>query len=367
VPRTHLTDLAIRSLKAERRETYWDENFPAFGIRVGKRSKTFLVMVGPRRRRITIGRYPHYSLQTAKRKAMALLSAPHADHVSMRYDDALEGYLTLHCAKNNKPRTARQTERLLRRHFGFGNAALSTISARRLMTIVDALPPGEANHAFVAARSFFNWCLGRQYIDRHPLIGLKLPYRTQSRTRVLTPEELRSVWMETTTSDKPSYKAIQLLILTGQRCNEIASLEWAFINEAERVITLPPALTKNNSEHTFPYGELVMNVLAAIPRRSRLVFPSVNDEPMRSWGTIKRHFDAIVRLPHWTLHDLRRTYSTMNAQLGTPPHVTEALLNHKTGSRSPIQRIYDRHTYLPEMRAAVARYEAHLAQLCAAV
>ena len=367
MPRTHLTDLAIKALKPDERETYWDENFPAFGIRVGKRSKTFLVMVGPRRRRITIGRYPDYSLQKARRKAMSLLSAPHVDHVSARFDEALESFLAVHCAKNNKPSTAKQTERLLRRHFPFGNAVLGSISTRRLMTIIDGLPPGEANHAFVAARSFFNWCLGRQYLDRHPLIGLKLPYKTQSRTRVLTPEELRSVWTEAASSDKPSYKAIRLLVLTGQRCNEIGSLEWSFIDETERVITLPPALTKNNSEHTFPYDELVAQVLASIPRTSRFLFPGVLDRPMHSWGTIKRDFDRVVTLPHWTLHDLRRTYSTMNAQLGTPPHVTEALLNHKTGSRSAIQRIYDRHTYLPEMRGAVVRYEAHLSQLCAAV
>ena len=62
-------------------------------------------------------------------------------------------------------------------------------------------------------------------------------------------------------------------------------------------------------------------------------------------------------MPHWTLHDLRRTFSTIHARIGTAPHVTEAILNHKTGTRSPIQRIYDRHTYLPEMRVAMSNFE----------
>lgn len=298
---------------------------------------------------------------------MALLSVPHADHVTTSYDDAVESFLNLHCAKKNRPSTARETERLLMRHFAFGAAALDTISTQRLMTIIDNLSPGEANHAFIAVRTFFNWCIARQLLDRHPLIGLKLPHKVQSRTRVLSANELRTVWSETASSERQSYTAIQLLILTGQRCNEIGSLEWSFINEPERVITLPASHTKNNSEHTFPYSDRTADLISGIPRVSRLLFPSVRDEPMRSWGTIKRDFDAKVELPHWTLHDLRRTYSTMNAQLGTPPHVTEALLNHKTGTRSSIQRVYDRHTYLPEMRVAVERYERHLETLCAAM
>ena len=77
----------------------------------------------------------------------------------------------------------------------------------------------------------------------------------------------------------------------------------------------------------------------------------------------KGRFDDLCPLPHWTLHDLRRTFATIHARIGTPPHVTEALLNHKTGTRSPIQRIYDRHTYLPEMRTAMSNYDRYLPHL----
>lgn len=41
---------------------------------------------------------------------------------------------------------------------------------------------------------------------------------------------------------------------------------------------------------------------------------------------------------NWTLHDLRRTFATMHAQIGTPPHVTERMLNHITGTLTPIAR-----------------------------
>jgi len=111
----------------------------------------------------------------------------------------------------------------------------------------------------------------------------------------------------------------------------------------------------------------VAAILVTIPKTSSRLFPKRTEDTIYSWGTIKRHFDRAMPLPHWTLHDLRRTFATLNAELGTAPHVTEALLNHKTGVRSPIQRIYDRYSYLPEMREAIRRYEARLGGLCAAV
>jgi hypothetical protein len=67
----------------------------------------------------------------------------------------------------------------------------------------------------------------------------------------------------------------------------------------------------------------------------------------------------------WVLHDLRRTFSTIQAQLRTPPHITERLLNHVTGSLSPIARIYNRYEYLDEMREAARRFDQHIHRICA--
>ena len=66
------------------------------------------------------------------------------------------------------------------------------------------------------------------------------------------------------------------------------------------------------------------------------------------------------RRPSWTLHDLRRTFATNLAELGVAPHVIERILNHVTGSISPLARIYNRATYQKEMRDALELYERHL-------
>lgn len=61
-------------------------------------------------------------------------------------------------------------------------------------------------------------------------------------------------------------------------------------------------------------------------------------------------------MPHWTLHDLRRTTATRLGDLGTPPHVIEALLNHASGFRSGVAGTYNRALYQSEMAGALAKW-----------
>jgi integrase len=74
-------------------------------------------------------------------------------------------------------------------------------------------------------------------------------------------------------------------------------------------------------------------------------------------------FRADCAIPHWTLHDLRRTFATGLQRLGVRLEVTEALLNHVSGSRSGIVGFYQRHAWMDEMRAALVMWENHIALL----
>ena len=68
--RLKLTDLTIQKFKHQHPQiTYWDTMLPAFGVRVGTRSKTFIVMQGKTRKRQTLGRYPATKLQDAREQA----------------------------------------------------------------------------------------------------------------------------------------------------------------------------------------------------------------------------------------------------------------------------------------------------------
>ena len=223
----------------------------------------------------------------------------------------------------------------------------------------------------------FRFAHQRRLIEHNPLDGMSLPYAPKSRDRVLTNDELRVIWNTAEEFPFPFGSIVALLILTGQRLSEVSGLRWDWIDDREMTITLPVAITKNSTQHTFPYGEMAKAIIERTPRVAEFLFPSL-DLTAAYVGHNKaqgRFVDACnvawregghgSEMAHWTLHDLRRTFSTVHARVGTPPHVTEALLNHKTGTRSPIQRIYDRHTYLPEMRNALRAYETHLGSIFA--
>ena len=70
----------------------------------------------------------------------------------------------------------------------------------------------------------------------------------------------------------------------------------------------------------------------------------------------------------WRLHDLRRTLATRLAELGTLPHVIEALLNHVSGHKAGVAGVYNRATYRDEKRKALNAWAEHIAAMgCQAV
>jgi hypothetical protein len=67
------------------------------------------------------------------------------------------------------------------------------------------------------------------------------------------------------------------------------------------------------------------------------------------------------KLEHWVHHDLRRTMSTrMHGELGIPPHVVEAVINHVSGHRAGVAGIYNKATYAREKAVALARWAEYV-------
>jgi integrase len=114
------------------------------------------------------------------------------------------------------------------------------------------------------------------------------------------------------------------------------------------MLTIPAALTKNKRQHSIPLPTLSMKLLDACPFSSN------------SWSKNKRRLDQLSGVSNWKLHDLRRSFSTIHAQIGTQPHIIEALLNHASGQISGVASIYNRYRYFDEMTQAMRAYETHL-------
>jgi integrase len=166
---------------------------------------------------------------------------------------------------------------------------------------------------------------------------------------------------------------IQLLMLTAQRCGEVAAMRWSEVDFGGKTWTIPKEKAKNGIEHVVPLSDQALVVLNALPRitgdRDPLVFCSVNGKtPVTGFSTAKVRMDELVLnilradrpdaepVPGWTIHDLRRTATSGMARLGVAPHVADAVLNHKSGAIKGVAAVYNRYKYENEKVAALATW-----------
>jgi hypothetical protein len=117
-----------------------------------------------------------------------------------------------------------------------------------------------------------------------------------------------------------------------------------------------------------PLSQPARELLHAIPSdrpgdvraRLALVFPGERGKPFSGWSKAKSALDTASGVSGWWLHDLRRMLATGLQRLGVRLEVTEAVLNHLSGSRAGVVRIYQRHEWAEEKRAALDAWSAHL-------
>lgn len=371
MPKTSLTDLAIKKLKSphEGQETTWDTQVSGFGVRCSPGgTKTFVVMHGKRRRRVSIGRYPVVSLSAARQKAKEILynAAFNVEALpSPSFDTARERYLKLR-EPELRFSTFRAYKRLLHLHFSFGETPVADITTRQVANALDRIEkPGERSHAYVALKVFFNWCLEREYCEANPMAPIRKPKTAGAKERVLSDDELTAVWRASQAFGKYG-SIVRLLMTTGQRANQIASLQSAWVDTEKQVFNFPAEIMKNNRDHRLPYGELTASLLHSLTSDQGFYFspPGLAGRPFSAWSKNKRKLDTLLPdMEPWTLHDLRRTWSTNAARLDVPPHITDRVLSHVTGSLSPVARVYNQYKYETAVREAVNMVEAHIQSL----
>ena len=365
-----LTDIAVRKLAAPERGqvTYWDETTPGFGVRCSSKSKSFVVMFSQKRRLKTLGRYPALSLSDARNEARRFLAqvldGPMvADIPVITFDEARSEFLKDRAARN-KPRTVADYTRLLNRHFKF-KTDVRLLTRQQVMKVVSSLSgtPSEQAHAYVAIRTMMNWCVRHGHIDYSPVPSMS--HRTNSRNRILTQIELKTVFQRAIDYPYPYGPIVQLAILTGQRRGEVAEIRRSWI--ADGILVFPEGFTKNKRAHRLPLPPTAVQLIDRLPHSHDLLFPSRTNssKPFSGWGKCKSQFDEPLDVEPYTLHDLRRTFSSNMAMLGIPIHVTEKILNHISGTVTGVAAIYNRYSYFDEMREALEHHDNFLARLVA--
>lgn len=365
-----LTDISVRALKgSERYEKFFDTKTVGFGIRVGKRAKTWIVMRGKNRELITIGKYPDVSLADARTEAKRLLAevnnAPLEKAVSKTVRDGRDEYLREHF-KGSASGWKHKVELMLNKHLkGIEHRQIVDIGDADINKILGNLKdtPSAQLHVYRAMRTFFTWCTRppRRYLKHSPMEGYPPPGKDRKGTRILTDEELAAVWKA---SKAGTRQVLRLMILWGTRNEETCVIrrKWA----SEGILNIPGDSTKNGRDHAIPILPLAQEVLDSRPEDGEFYFPGrhSNTRPINpsSLNRILDEVQADSGTSGWTLRDIRRTFRSNMARLRVPRDVAEVLINHTPGG---LDEIYDRYDRQDEKREALAKYEAFLLGLLA--
>lgn len=169
---------------------------------------------------------------------------------------------------------------------------------------------------------------------------------------------------------KPSFGrlALELLILTGVRSQEVRLATWSEFDLESRLWTIPAEHMKRNKAHIVPLSEEALAVLAKADAlrmsESDVVFPGVAGKPMSDMTLLKVLRDMSEP---YHVHGFRSAFTDWAANEGIPDAVVEAALAHKTPDA--VQAAYRRTTYLgtPDQPGARVKLMAAWGRYCLGV
>jgi integrase len=240
-------------------------------------------------------------------------------------------------------------------------------------------------------RAAFSWAVKRGALSVNPFADLPIAKSIAKRERVLSDAEIAEIWHAAGDAASPYGMIIRLLILTGQRRGEVAGMTWSEVSDDLVTWTLPGERTKNGVAHSVPLSAPARDLLKALlPTdakeakrvlsdrlgRGALTLPGAVGTPFTGWSKAKRALDKAIMdarakaaapantspppLVSWSVHDVRRTVATGLQRLGVRLEVTEAVLNHISGSRGGIAGVYQRQDWAAEKRTALDAWAAHI-------
>lgn len=303
----------------------------------------------------------------------------------LRFENVVEEFMRRHASKN---KTANETRRIFERYVlpEWRSRAIPDITRRDVNDLLDKIedckidgPKGHkiggpvmADRVLAAIRTLFNWCAIRDESISSPIVrGMaRTRPKDRARTRVLNDDEIRAFWK--VAGGLGTYGSlVKTLLLTGQRRDEVGRMsrsemndEWVWTIPAERYKTgMPNQLTLPHAVREIIKGQAVID-------DSDLIFTTNGQSPFSGFSKSKSLLDREmiatmaaeaadkgedpekVELPHWTLHDLRRTAKTLMARAGLRPDISERVLGHVIPG---VEGVYDRHSYKNEKRDALEK------------
>jgi len=370
----------------------WDTALIGYGARKQLRHVHYLLRyrLDGKQRFISIGRHGMFTPDTARNEAKRLLGlvAAKIDPASERarrgetFGTEVTRYLE---SKQSalKVRTLTEVQRHLLIYakplhpLRLGKIDRRTI-ALRLAEIEQASGGVSRNRFRTSLSAFFAWAIREGLTENNPVSGTGKFSEGNGRDRVLSETELTQLLGALGEDDFSD--VVRLLILTGQRRNEIGGLRWSEIDWDRNLIILQPERTKNKRLHELPMSSQVRDILT---RRRALQHyaPHMKSDLAQAkptngtdgfvfgcrfttWSTSKEWLDRRLNgMQPWRLHDIRRSAATHLGELGVLPHVIETILNHVFGHRAGVAGIYVRSKYQDQVREALQTWGTYVDRL----
>jgi integrase len=359
-PLMRLTKTVVDTLQApiDRDQAFYrDSQLKGFAVRVTASGvKSFIVekLVSGKVRRMTIGRYGEITVEQARREAQKLLGKiatgidPRAEQKaaqlqSLTLQEVFQDYIK--ARKDLKPKTLYDYQNVLNRAFtDWKNRPLVNITkdkvAKLHSNLGEAKGEAYANLAMRLLRALFNFATGqyedaqgKSFITENPVKRLSQTrawYRVHRRQTYIKSHELAPWYQGVMKLENTTLRDYLLLVLfTGLRRNEAASLQWSNIDLKAKTLMVPD--TKNHQDHTLPLSDFLYDLLSCRYKKhnSKYVFPSADKEahiiePRKQTAKVKADSGVM-----FTIHDLRRTFITIAESLDISAYAVKRLVNHK--------------------------------------
>lgn len=376
---------------------YIDSSFPGFTLRVtakGVKTWTLCYYFHKRRRRLTLGRYPSVSLGEARKRAMNALAkkSSDVDPVAERQREARQGsfrdlqtqYLAKHAKPTKSEKSWKNDEWILRRHLlpRWKHVKAADITRDDVRSIVEPIAekrPVLANRVLALIGGIFAFAVSRDWRPDNPATGVERRSETPRR-RVLTDDEIRSVWHALDQED-PFFQALfKLRFLTAARGGEVRTMRWSDVDMLSGLWTIPTERSKNRQPTSVPLTPEAVGLLRRLKdwqqerieqinlgrrkkkiellKMSEWVFPSPRHDSYFEWEQ-----RAALRIRDrsgvdFQFHDVRRTVATrLTRDCGVDRFLLKRILNHVDGD---ITGVYDLNTYDVKKRIALEQWERKL-------
>jgi integrase len=340
-------------------------------------------------RRYTLGSYPQIGLADAREGAKEILRRaakgedPAADKRRERktdtFRDLAQRYLDEHAKA--KKRTWRADNNIIHKDLipRFGSRKAAELTRRDIRDVLKAIrdrdAPIQANRTLEIARKLFNWAISEELVENNPCDHIGKPSPEKQRVRVLTPDEIRTLWVTLDSRPPLVAAAYRVMLATAQRSIEVLGARYEEIG-ADGWWTIPADRVKNKTEHRVWLNEIARRQLAeSEPHAEELVFsldagardaakdwifPSRDGGHLRYLHKTHGRLCKASALSDFKIHDLRRTAASYMSAAGISRLTIAKVLNHK---EREITAVYDRYGYGPEIRHALDAWNARLEEI----